>query len=44
MKIELKRSTPVEFSYERDGQMITFTAPCCTVGGYREALDRKSVV
>lgn len=39
MTVELKRSTPIEFSYLNAlGETITFTAPACTVGGYREAL------
>jgi len=39
MTVELKRSTPIEFSYlNTQGESITFTAPACTVGGYREAL------
>lgn len=39
MTVELKRSTPIEFSYLNAlGETITFTAPACTVGGYRDAL------
>lgn len=39
MTVELKRSTPIEFSYRNAlGELVTFTAPACTVGGYREAL------
>ena len=38
-RVELKRSTPVEFSYVNTaGKTVAFTAPACTVGGYREAL------
>lgn len=38
-RIELKRSTPVEFVYrDAGGQEVAFTVPACTVGGYREAL------
>lgn len=37
--VPLKRSTPVDFSYVNgDGQLVSFTAPACSVGGYREAL------
>lgn len=39
MRVELKRSTPIEFSFLNSrGETISFTAPACTVGGYREAL------
>lgn len=39
MTVALKRSTPIEFSYLNAlGETITFTAPACTVGGYRDAL------
>lgn len=38
-RVELKRSTPVEFAYkDAAGAEVTFTVPACTVGGYREAL------
>ena len=38
-RVELKRSTPVEFHYvNAAGQDVSFTAAACTVGGYREAL------
>jgi hypothetical protein len=37
-RVELKRSTPVEFVYRNaSGDEVTFTVPACTVGGYREA-------
>lgn len=39
-RVELKRSTPVEFSYQNaTGETVTFTVPACTVGGYRRALE-----
>lgn len=42
-RVELKRSTPVEFVYrDASGQEVAFTVPACTVGGYREALRIES--
>lgn len=39
-RVELKRSTPVEFSYlNAAGATVSFTVPACTVGGYRQALE-----
>jgi|GEM_PF-2102695 len=39
MKVELKRSTPIEYSYVDDaGLTVVFTANACTVGGYQLAL------
>jgi len=38
-RVTLTRSTPVDFSYtDAAGKLVTFTAPACSVGGYREAL------
>lgn len=42
-RVELKRSTPVEFVYRNaSGAEVSFTVPACTVGGYREALRIES--
>lgn len=39
MRVQLKRSAPIEFTYAADGGEVSFVAQACTVGGYRRALE-----